>query len=276
MKRLLTIILIIIIVMSVIFYASANNDAEVLIEDTTISEDYIPSEETNEIEIKIISINELSANELKDLMEKQKNKQKEIHQEAEKLRMNNYSDDSYEIQELKKQWNIAQEQYENYKSIYNEKILDSDIYWEEKMDEYPTATYVWRYLKSLGYNDAVSAGIIGNMMLECGGGTLNLIHDIYGGYGFYGLCQWSKTYFPEVYGADLENQMICLENTIKEQIDYAGFVYGGDGFSYEDFLKIEDPGEAAICFALAYERCASQHVWPRRGFAEQAYAYFTN
>ena len=62
----------------------------------------------------------------------------------------------------------------------------------------------------------------------------------------------------------------------KEQIDEAGFVYGGYGFGYEEFLQLEDPAEVAVCFAKAYERCAAQHVWPRRAFAEQAYEYFTN
>ena len=269
MKKLFLTLLTLILMITFVVPINANEVA-------TFSEVYIPSETTNEIETEIIYIDNLTLKELEELMYEQQNIMQIIHSKAEVLRFNGYNDESFEIQDLKEQWNIAYKLYNFYKKSYDEQMLIDDFYWQDKMNEYPTATYVWRYLKGLNYSDAICAGIIGNMMLECAGGTLDLNWDIYGGYGFYGLCQWSKTYFPEAYGADLETQMKVLENTIKEQIDYAGFVYGGDGFGYEDFLKINDPGEAAICFALAYERCASQHVWPRRGYAEFAYDYFTN
>ena len=41
-------------------------------------------------------------------------------------------------------------------------------------DEYPEAYKIWHYLKKLGYNDYVCAGIMGNIMAECGGQTLNI------------------------------------------------------------------------------------------------------
>ena len=227
---------------------------------TTISEDsYIPSEEIETVEIETVVIREPS---------------------LEELRANGYTDESIEIQDLKKQWTIAHARYNEYKEKYNEKWLNSDEFWAQKYEENPTGTYIWKYMKDLGYSDAVCAGIFGNMMLECGieeAGSFDLKWWVYdSSTWFYGLCQWSKTYFPEVYGADLEGQMNCLRDTIKEQIDEAGFVYGGYGFGYEEFLQLEDPAEVAVCFAKAYERCAAQHVWPRRDFAEQAYEYFTN
>ena len=125
------------------------------------------------------------------------------------------------------------------------------------------------------YSDAVCAGIIGNMMAETSGGTLNLNWNIYDASGYYyGLCQWNKGSFPKVFGKDVKGQMDILRDTIKYQIDYAGFVYGGKGFDYEDFLEISDPEEAALCFAKAYERCAAQHVAPRAKYAKIAYDYF--
>ena len=61
-------------------------------------------------------------------------------------------------------------------------------------------------MKNLGWNDYVCAGILGNMMAEAGGGTLDLQTTIYGN-GFYGLCQWNQVFADKVWGADLKGQM---------------------------------------------------------------------
>lgn len=48
-------------------------------------------------------------------------------------------------------------------------------FYREAYKEYPEATEVWIYLRyGLGYNEYVCAGILGNMMAEVGGGTLDL------------------------------------------------------------------------------------------------------
>ena len=288
MKKLLTIVLAsIVVALALIAFIvpAVGHSIDVppadTVEVTTISEDsYIPSEEIETVEIETVVIREPSLEDLKMMMEEQQAIKDEIHAQAEELRANGYTDESIEIQDLKKQWTIAHARYNEYKAKYNEKWLNSDEFWAQKYEENPTGTYVWKYMKDLGYSDAVCAGVFGNMMLECGieeAGSFDLKWWVYdSSTWFYGLCQWSKTYFPEVYGADLEGQMNCLRDTIKEQIDEAGFVYGGYGFGYEEFLQLEDPAEVAVCFAKAYERCAAQHVWPRRAFAEQAYEYFTN
>ncbi len=72
-----------------------------------------------------------------------------------------------------------------------------------KMDrlklEHPTAGHVYEYLHKRGYTDPVIAGILGNEMAECGGQTLSLDWQLYGGGGaYYGLCYvesllWSKS-----------------------------------------------------------------------------------
>ena len=139
--------------------------------------------------------------------------------------------------------------------------------------EYPVATYVWNYLHAAGYNDYVTAGIIGNMMAEAGGLTLNLQWDIYGGGGaYYGLCQWYYAYFPEIYGASLDGQLEGLLNSIEYQFSVFGGMYG---YSYANFLNIQNSSEAAIVFAQVYERCGSAYVQLRAGLAETAYNYFT-
>lgn len=214
-------------------------------------------------------------NDLQSLIKEQSMLKNDLHQKANALREIGYTDDSMEIQLLKYHWHKANVLYKEYKNTYMTKYVNNDDFWTEEMKQYPTATYVWRYLKGLMYSDEICAGIIGNMMIECAGGTLNLNWNIYDASGcYYGLCQWSKSGYPMVQGKDLKTQMNVLRDSIKFQIDYAGFVYGGKGFDYEDFLKISDPGEAALCFAKAYERCAAQYVAPRAKYAKIAYDYF--
>ena len=140
-----------------------------------------------------------------------------------------------------------------------------------------TASQVWTYLKSYGYSDSVAAGIIGNMMRECGGDTLDLDWDIVGHYNgdeFYGLCQWCLRYTP----AGFKN------STIKEQCDYLHrtiesefATYGGNynGITYSEFLKA-DTRTAAIAFERVYERCGdyANEDTRRANNAETAYKKF--
>ena len=284
MKKLLSIIFIAAVLIGVAYLVTDYVGAENVEVETTISEEYIPSEETKpivEVPMTIIqSEPEFSVEVLREKMDEQLAIKEKAHEKANELRAEGYTEDSDEIQEQKSIYMKAHETYLKLNEEYREKWINSDEFWAQKEAENPTGTYVWRYLKNLGYSDAVCAGIFGNMMLECGieeAGGFDLKWWKYDrSHWFYGICQWSKTYFPEVYGADLDGQLECLKNTIQEQIDEAGFAYGGTGFGYEEFLQLEDCREVAVCFARAYERCAPQHVWPRRGFAEEAYNYFTN
>lgn len=140
--------------------------------------------------------------------------------------------------------------------------------------KYPVATEVWNYMKALGWSDAVCAGIMGNMMAEVGGHTLNLRYDAYDkNKAYYGLCQWSGKYYPQIQGTDLKTQCDFLRDTIKKQIDIYGKRYAS-GMNYKEFLKLEDPKEVALCFAVAYERCSSATYSVRQTNAVKAYDYF--
>lgn len=114
--------------------------------------------------------------------------------------------------------------------------------------EHSTAGHVYEYLKQNGYSDPVIAGILGNMMAECGGQTLDLQWWIYGGRGrYYGLCQWSLYFGPDVDGLDVTGQLDYLMSNIKENMTF----FGGD---YDYFCSIQDAGAAARYFANYYER----------------------
>ena len=154
-------------------------------------------------------------------------------------------------------------------------ILEDEALWESRKAEYPEATTVWLYLKDLGYNDYVCAGILGNMMSECGGHTLALQEEIIGGYAYYGLCQWSRTYCPDVWKTDLNTQLDYLRDTIEKEFATFGYLYKRN-FTYEDFLNMEDCEKVAIAFAKVYERCNSNYYYVRAEDALVAYDYFVN
>ena len=126
-----------------------------------------------------------------------------------------------------------------------------------KKEKYPEARKVWNYLKKLGYSDYVAAGIMGNLMTETGGNTLNIKPKAYSSNKkYYGICQWSKKYYPKVYGKNLDYQLSFLKNTIKNEFNTYGYKYA-KGFNYKSFLKLKDPKKAALAFAKVYERCGS-------------------
>ena len=139
------------------------------------------------------------------------------------------------------------------------------------------ASQVWTYLKSYGYSDSVAAGIIGNMMRECGGDTLDLDWDIVGhfdGDEYYGLCQWCLLYTPSDFkGASVKKQCDYLRKTIQSAFAEYGGNYGG--ITYSEFLK-SDARTAAIAFGRVYERCGdyANEDGRRADNAQRAYSHF--
>ena len=135
----------------------------------------------------------------------------------------------------------------------------------EQRKRYPTATLVWELLRQSGMSEPVAAGIIGNMMAECGGQTLDLQPYIYAS-GFYGLCMWSLTYFPQIDGQDVHGQIAVLLDTMPTNMEEAGY-------KYDSFLALTDARQAARWFSFGYERPA---VWAeqRADNAEVALKYF--
>ena len=198
-------------------------------------------------------------------------KQEIVHEIAEDARRNGFDESSYVIEQAQIDWWIAQIEIDTIAQEMN--ITD----WENRYQEYDVATYVWLYLtKILNYNDYVAAGIVGNMMVEVGGRTLELQHTLYS-YGtryFYGLCQWNKTNYPEVREQGLIFQCEYLAQNIEYELDTFGYAYKTD-YKYEHFLNLESERDAALMFAKCYERCAVSGYWMRQDCAERALKYFT-
>ena len=150
-----------------------------------------------------------------------------------------------------------------------------NAFWEPRMEEYPVATQAWLYMKSLGWSDTVCAGIMGNLMLETGGGTLYLDWDSNGSSG-YGLIQWiggRRSLIKSIYG-----EFPTVENQIQFVHDE---LYGTNGVRKQvtasqlnAIMGAETPEDCAYAFACYYERCSVQHRGVRRTYAQRAYEYF--
>lgn len=156
-------------------------------------------------------------------------------------------------------------------------IRQEEENWRVRAEEYPVATQVWLYMKNeLGFSDIVCAGIMGNMMAECGGcWTSDLDWDVSSSSG-YGMIQWlggRKNQLFSIYGSNpsIENQL----NFMKDEL------YGTNGVTkqvtdsqLDKIMNAETPEDCAYAFACYYERCGEGHRWVRRDYARRAYEYF--
>ena len=209
--------------------------------------------------------------ELKKLIEECCARKEAAHLMAESARALGYTEDYPIIHLAKQEWDNSDALQKKYELIYKQNEYDI---WDNKFAEYPEATQIWLYLKELGYNDYVCAGIMGNLMTEVGGNTLYIQHWLYSSdKSFYGMCQWSKTYYPEIHGADLTTQCNFLRDTIKYEIDTFGYAYKRN-FDYSAFLALTNERDAALAFAKTYERCAEFSYSTREKNATIAYEYF--
>lgn len=92
------------------------------------------------------------------------------HQMAEGARALGYSEDHEVILLAKEEYRQAEAKKQEYEAVYDN-LMNK---WQQKEEEYPVATYIWSYFKELGYSNQVCAGILGNIMAEVGGQTLNI------------------------------------------------------------------------------------------------------
>lgn len=197
-----------------------------------------------------------------------KHRQELAHTMAECARALGYGEDNGIIKTAQEEW------WKAYCAIIeNNKVASV---WSDRFDEFPYATYIWLYFtKGLGYSEAVVAGMIGNMMAEVGGGTLDIQYWLYS-YGsgyYYGICQWNKKNFPDVRGKDLIGQCEYLAQTIEEQMNAFGKAYKIND-AYHEFLQLDSCRDAALMFAKLYEACSSDTYKLRQNYAEVAYKYF--
>ena len=108
------------------------------------------------------------------------------------------------IKELQEMWNTTNESQVKYQGLLDEILAQEakaaeearkaeEAKWARKTAEYPAATQIWRYMKAQGWNDYVCAGIMGNLMTEVGGQTLDIRYTLSSN-SYYGMCQWNRGY----------------------------------------------------------------------------------
>ena len=145
--------------------------------------------------------------------------------------------------------------------------------------QYIVAEEIWGYLKSYGWSDEVCAGIMGNIMVESGGLTLDITYHnktAVNKYGrFYGICMWSLAYTPKGFeGASVKEQCEYLRDTLYNQFKTFGYYYY-PGFNADTFLKMKNINDIALAFAKCYEICGAGGDYAKRqNCAQIAYNYF--
>ena len=158
---------------------------------------------------------------------------------------------------------------------YEELVWMHESYMADISEKYPVATVVWAFLTDgLGLNNYVAAGIMGNLMNECGGNTLTLYPTVYGlNREYYGICQWALVYNPQIKDGSLEDQLAVRGSTIETAFNKYGSLYK-KGFTYADFCALEDCHAASNAFCMVYERPGSASLTTRRNNAAYAYSVF--
>ncbi len=246
----------------------------------TISEDYIPSETTAPTEPEVIVLETVvverveptTYEEATSLLEKATTRQETAQSVYDGLVALGYAEDHPAVVMAKSDIETAQADLVYYQEQYT--ILEEAHKWEMRAAEYPVATQAWLYMhNTLGWNEYVCAGIMGNMMAECGGQTLNLKWNSYNSSKHYGLCQWSKSGYPQMQGASLEQQLEFLGTSVKDTYDSnTGKVFNT---SYEEFISLTDYNKVAKSFNNVYER-PGYYASQRGVNAKVAYNYFTS
>ena len=134
--------------------------------------------------------------------------------------------------------------------------------------DYSQARQVWNHLTSMGLNKYVCAGIIGNIMAEVGGQTLDISRwPTYSKGSYYGICQWGgsrRSRLLNSYGKSLNAQLSFLSVELYEVIPKSN-----------SFYNMQNEKDAALYFAKYYERCSSKSYTVRQRNATKALEYFT-
>lgn len=255
---------------------------------TTISEDYIPSETSpeeitipeEEIILEVVEVKRVeptTLDEVNIILENVISRKDTYVTIYEKLLALGYTEKHPVIIMIKIGIENAESDYIFYKE-YQANLQEAHE-WEMRASEYPVATQVWLYMKNeFGWSDIVCAGIMGNMMAECGGHwSCDLQWNISGSSG-YGMIQW-------VGGRRKELLSIYGQNpTIEDQLNFMkDELYGTNGVTKQvtdsqlnRIMNAKTPEDCAYAFACYYERCHEDYRIPRRNLAKIAYNYFVS
>lgn len=182
------------------------------------------------------------------------------------------------VNEIRQTNAIQKQHYQEYKVLLEKEAEEAK--WAARAVQYPEATYIWLYMRNnFGWSETICAGIMGNMMAEVAGGTLQYLSrwdmDEPGGLG---LIQWIGERRVDIrakYG---------YIPTIDEQLDFMkDELYGSNGVCKQvtdsqllAIFEASTPERVAYNFARYFERCASFSYGIRKQYARIAYNYFVD
>lgn len=179
---------------------------------------------------------------------------------------------------------------------YFDKLFDCAI--KKKAESYgsinlvgsSTVEKIWNALISQGYTEEATAGIIGNLMWESGGGPNDInLHAVESNGEGVGMVQWSfgrKTNFfnflsskgiswpTDDVGVQLEFMLSELNNGSQWLWTAIGAEYGADAnVSLETFKTCTDIAKATKYFCAKFERChyVHSHLSTRVEWAQNVY-----
>lgn len=142
-----------------------------------------------------------------------------------------------------------------------------------------TTKFIWTFFRKLGYSEAATAGIMGNLQQESGIDPTRFQTN--GGPG-RGLAQWTVTerfVYLEKYAkemgrdwTDLEAQCMFIDHEINGS--QKSFFKKQAG-SIEEFKCLTDVEDATVKFEKAYERAGSPNYTKRKEYAIYYYENFT-
>lgn len=275
--------MLLIVAMFVISMLGCSTKSEANYQITTTSEDYIPSEtsyiqeEVSDIELPLVEFEDIQPTTSEEALVFIQERIDYIDSLTAFLTDEEFLESNFESEVVKTvlyEIKSSKEKILEYQNLYDVLYAQEqeELKWAEKSAEYESATFIWRYFKDKGYSDYATAGILGNIMAEVGGQTLYIQYWLSNS-SYYGMCQWSRQYYPEAIGLSLEEQCDFLFNTIENEFDVFGYIVG---LSYEDFIQIENEQTAALAFAKVYERCGSGSYSVRQSNATEAYNYFVD
>lgn len=151
---------------------------------------------------------------------------------------------------------------------------------------------VWFGLINAGYTEEAASGVIGNLMLESGGGPNDIALNAVEGNGEgIGMVQWSygrkKAFlqYCDQQGVGWPNEDITVQfNFMLSEMEggqwmYTGYDYGypkSTRMSLDEFKKLTDVEYATSAFCSNFERCsyAYSHIDRRLAYAKSVYASY--
>lgn len=199
-------------------------------------------------------------------------------------------DDEVELMEdVQREDIIYAKHFLQLEDLYNHWMYGSLQYGTDVPMNGSFAERIWDYLRSLGYSEMGAAGILGNIVHECGSNDLNLIDPtIVNHIGCYGIVQWCPYPYSDHFnlggmyvGMPFEDQLRYLgtnsygsiQNIISKSY-VNGQLRSCGTTAYNELKNSNSIYEATKIFFNCYEGAGDSSLSTRQTLAYQAYAAF--